>query len=30
LLPKTSNKDRSSIRDDDLRDTMIADNVGYV
>jgi hypothetical protein len=25
-----SNEDRSSIRDDDLRDAVIADNVGYV
>jgi hypothetical protein len=30
LLPKTSNEDKSSIRDDGLRDAMIADNVGYV
>jgi hypothetical protein len=30
LLPKTSNKDGSSIRDYGLRDDMIADNVGYV
>jgi hypothetical protein len=27
LLPKSSNKDRSSIRDDGLQDAMIADNV---
>jgi hypothetical protein len=25
-----SNEDRSSIRDDGLRDAVIADNVGYV
>jgi hypothetical protein len=27
LLPKASNKNRSSIRDDGLRDAVIADNV---
>jgi hypothetical protein len=30
LLLKVSNKDRSIIGDDGLRDTMIADNVGHV
>jgi hypothetical protein len=30
LLPKASNIGRSSIRDDGLRDAMIADNVWYV
>jgi hypothetical protein len=30
LLPKASNIDRSSIRDDGLWDAMIADNVRYV
>jgi hypothetical protein len=30
LLPKASNKDRSSVGDDGLYDTVIADNMGYV
>jgi hypothetical protein len=30
LLQKMSNKDRSFIGDDGLRDAMIADNVGYI
>jgi hypothetical protein len=30
LLPKTCNKDRSSIRDNGLWDTMIVDNVQHV
>jgi hypothetical protein len=30
LVPKMSNEDRSSIRDDGLQDAVIADNVGYV
>jgi hypothetical protein len=30
LLPKASNKDRSSIGDNVLRNTMIADNVRHI
>jgi hypothetical protein len=30
LLPKVSSEDRSFIRDDGLRDAMIANNVGHV
>jgi hypothetical protein len=30
LLPKASNEDKSSIRDDDLQDAMIANNMRYV
>jgi hypothetical protein len=30
LLPKASNKDRSSIRNNGLWYAVIADNVGYV
>jgi hypothetical protein len=30
LLPKESNKDKPSVRDDSLCDAVIADNVGYV
>jgi hypothetical protein len=30
LLPKVSNKDRSSIRDNGLRNTMIMNNVRHI